>query len=359
MIRWFSQQTLDARRDLRDIGRETGKQIATIFRSCFLGRHAPHGIEYSPLASRDTSTEVEMSPVSPPLPRSASSTCASSSSPSTPTISAQRRNQATTITTNTTAATKRRSAARYTQRLPFRRIFTRNVTLTLAAHSILAFHVGTFQSLWFVFLSTPVYDPAHPPAWPREMPFFFTGGMGLPPRSVGLAMAILGVFGLALQLLLYPALSARLGTVRSWRLALPFFPITYLLVPYLGQVASRSPPPHPKDGPLAWLAMAGVLLCQVVARTFALPAQTILVNNCTPHPSVLGTLHGLAQSVSSLSRTVGPMLCGYFYGLGLQRGMVGAVWWGLSGVAVCGFLASLLVHEGDGHEIWLDGDVED
>lgn len=53
------------------------------------------------------------------------------------------------------------------------------------------------------------------------------------------------------------------------------------------------------------------------------------------------------------------MLCGYLYGLGLSGGVVGAVWWGLSGFAVFGWVASWFIKEGDGHEIWLEGDEED
>jgi hypothetical protein len=231
------------------------------------------------------------------------------------------------------------------------------------ASLLLAFHLGTFNSLWFVFLSTPVYDPTNPPesssaALARKLPFIFTGGLGLRPREVGMAMAILGVIGIVLQLAVYPRLSARLGTVRSWRLFLLFFPFTYFLVPYLSLVPSASSPPSPKDGIAVWAAIAGVLSLQVIGRTFALPAQTILVNNCTPHPSVLGTVHGIGQSVSSFARTLGPVLGGFLYGIGLARGVVGAVWWGLSGVAVCGCIASLFVREGDGHEIWLEGDKD-
>jgi hypothetical protein len=35
------------------------------------------------------------------------------------------------------------------------------------------------------------------------------------------------------------------------------------------------------------------------------------------------------------------------------------VFWGLSAVAACTVVASLVVREGDGHEIWLEGDEED
>lgn len=307
-----------------------------------LGSKSYDPIAYQPLSSSDASMSVDMS-VRPSHISSGTHSRQSSSVSSAP-------------------STRGSHKPRYTHRLPFRRIFTRNVTFTLIAHAILGFHVGTFNSLWFVFLSTPVYDPSSPPnsshAFPRKLPFFFTGGLGLRPKEVGMAMAVLGVLGISLQLLVYPTLSARLGTVKSWRIFLLFFPMAYFFLPYLSLVPSTSPPPHSKDGPLVWFSIAGVLLLQVIGRTFALPAQTILVNNCTPHPSVLGTVHGIGQSVSSFARTVGPVLCGWLYGLGLANGVVGAVWWGLSGVALCGVVASWWVREGDGHEIWLEGDEE-
>lgn len=249
---------------------------------------------------------------------------------------------------------------RYTQRLPFRRIFTRNVCVTLLARFCLAFHVGTFNSLWFVFLSTPVYDPNKPSDGPgRHLPFVFTGGLGLPPAKVGTAMAVLGFLGISLQLFVYPALSARLGTVRCLRMSLVCFPMAYFFAPYLSLVPSTTEPPGPKSGPAMWVAISGVLLCQVVGRTFASPNMAILVNNCSPHPSVLGTFHGLAQTCSSAARTLGPVLCGFLYGVGLAHGVVGGVWWGLSMWAAMGWLTSWLLKEGDGHEIWLDGDEED
>lgn len=236
---------------------------------------------------------------------------------------------------------------RYTQRLAFRRIFTKNVLMTLFAQFLLTLHIGTFNSLWFVFLSTPTETADEHET--RRLPFRFTGGLGMRPQSVGAAMAMLGVIGIALQLLLYPRLSARLGTLLSWRVALVLFPFVYFAVPYLAVVPS-------KTGPAIWVAICAVLSVHVTARTFVLPSQVILVNNCSPHPSVLGTVHGLGQSISSLGRTLGPVVGGVIYGYGLSEGYVGLVFWLLSCVAVCACLASLLVTEGDGHEIWLEGD---
>lgn len=329
-------KTLDARIGKVDWGRELGKKIGSALYTFFSRRQNNNA--YERLAtSEDGNTSFEMSP-SHSRNVSTSSSIGPVSSPST-------------------TMTKRRP--RYTQRLPFRRIFTRNVTNTLLSQSFLAFHTGTFNSLWFVFLSTPVYDPNKSGAYQQHLPFIFTGGMGLPPARVGLAMSILGVIGISLQLFIYPTISARLGTVRCLRIFLLFFPVAYFLAPFLSLVPSTSPPPEPKSGTAMWVSIVVVLLWQVVGRTFALPSGTLLVNNCSPHPSVLGTLHGLAQSCASAARTIGPMLCGYLYGLGLSSGVVGAVWWGLTGFAIVGWVVSWLIREGNGHEIWLEGDEDE
>ncbi|KAI0423422.1 major facilitator superfamily domain-containing protein [Xylaria sp. FL1042] len=321
------EETHDSLRHKHDIGIVLGRRL----KICL--RRNNNSIAYVPLHSRDTSigtvttTDYELSPNTP-------------------------RNSAELGPKRPTPH------RRYTRRLPFQRIFTHNVSFTLVSHFFLAFHVGTFNSLWFVFLSTPVYNPAEPdpPGFKPHLPFQFTGGLGLPPRSVGLAMAILGVIGILMQLLLYPWLSTRLGTLRSWRTFLFFFPITYLILPFLSIVPSSTPPPSQKTGLAIWVAISGVLFVQVSARTFALPAQTILVNNCTPHPSVLGTVHGLGQSASSLARTIGPVAGGWLYGLGLSHGLVGGVFWGMATIAVIGLVFSFWVREGDGHEILLEGD---
>jgi len=53
------------------------------------------------------------------------------------------------------------------------------------------------------------------------------------------------------------------------------------------------------------------------------------------------------------------MVGGVVYGFGLSNGVVGLVFWALASDAICACLASLLVKEGDGHEIWLEGDEQE
>ncbi|EGD89284.1 hypothetical protein H112_02900 [Trichophyton rubrum D6] len=222
------------------------------------------------------------------------------------------------------------------KRLPFRQIWTRNVLLTLATHIFLNFHTSAFTALCFVFLPTPRAPGS------QSSFFQFGGGLGMSSSKVGLATAIIGLIGLPIQIFIYPRIQWRLGTLRSFRIFLPFSPLAYLLAPFLVLL-----PDHPY---IVWPALSAVIFLQVVSRTFSLPATVILVNNSVPDRSVLGTLHGVAQSASSASRTLGPLIAGWGLGLGLKHNIVGAIWWALAIEAFLGWLVTWTIFEGAGIE---------
>ncbi|CEO59321.1 Putative MFS transporter [Penicillium brasilianum] len=243
--------------------------------------------------------------------------------------------------------------------LPFRRIWTKNVLCTLGAQAFFDFQMGAFNNLWLLFLSTPRYDPNDPASPSQRLPFAFTGGLGMLPQSVGFATAILGIIGMFLQFTIYPSINGRLGTAKSYQYFLSLFPLAYALAPYISLAPSSTPPPGQANGPWVWFWIIIVLFLQVTARTFTLPTSIILLNNCSPHPSVLGTIHGIGQSVSSAFRTIGPIFSGAWYGYGLDIGMVGFAWWLIALVSVFGCVAAIFVYEGSGHEIMLPGEEDD
>lgn len=144
--------------------------------------------------------------------------------------------------------------------------------------------------------------------------------------------------------------------MRCFRYSLFLFPLAYFLAPYLSLLPSPTPAPSPATGFWVWVGISLILTLQVTARTFALPASIILLNNSSPHPSVLATIHGIGQSVSSTFRTVGPIAAGYWYGVGLERGIVGIAWWLVAAVSSIGCIASFWVRNGTGHEILLPGE---
>ncbi|KAJ9640294.1 hypothetical protein H2199_005833 [Coniosporium tulheliwenetii] len=300
------EETLDARRDKPDYGLRFGRYL----RRLISRRRNSH--QYATVPDEDentltnTPTDIELQPSSstPPKPR-------------TP---------------------------KPAPNVPLRRIFTHNVLTTLLSHGLLAMHVGTFNNLWF----HPRFDASHPSPpshTTQSLPFAFTGGLALPPRQIGLALAILGIIGITLQLLLYPAVSARLSTVTTYRFSLLLFPVAYTIAPFLALIPSTAPPPAAAAGVPIWASIALVLLFQTAARTFALPATTVLVNNCCPDPRVLGTVHGIAQSVSSGTRTLGPVIFLALFGLGIKIGRVWLAWWALAVLAIVGAVAGRFVRE--------------
>ena len=244
------------------------------------------------------------------------------------------------------------------RQLPFRRIWTRNVVLTLITTAFYDFHLGAFANLWALFLSTP-RPAADPTNRARSLTFGLTGGLGMPSSRVGVASSFLGLIGMLLQITLYPPISARLGTLRSFQWFLIGFPIAYFIAPYLAVLPSSTAPPEPASGAFIWIGIILLLLLHTNSRTFTLPANIILLNNCSPRPSVLGTVHGIGQSVSACFRTVGPVVGGWWYGLGLDCGMVESGWWGLAVMSILGCCSAIWVYEGSGHEIYLEGENED
>lgn len=244
--------------------------------------------------------------------------------------------------------------------LPFHRLWTRNVIFTLITGAFYDFHLGAFTNIWSLFLSTPRHiSPGESAPARRDLPLLFTGGLGMPAATVGVATSFLGILGMTLQVTLYPPIQARLGTLRSFRWFLPLFPAAYFVAPYLSILPSASEAPAPASGLIIWAGIILVLLLQVTARTFTLPASIILLNNCSPHPSVLGTIHGLGQSVSAGFRTVGPVVGGWWYGYGLDIGMVAWGWWLVAAMSVVGCVTALGMHEGSGHEVFLPGERDE
>jgi len=227
---------------------------------------------------------------------------------------------------------------------------TPNVLLVLLTVAIFDFQMGGFASLWLVFLSSSRRDPTDS----INLPFHFTGGLAFPPSTLGFAMAILGFLGIVLQILLYPRVNARYGLLKSTRWSLLVFPLAYFLAPYLSLLVRSvnldavAADANSNTSPSAalWFGITLVLLLQVGARTFALPGTILLINNSAPHPSMLGTVHGLGASTSSAFRTIGPIITGYWYGVGLHQGMVGFGWWALSLVSVVGCLCSFWAKDG-------------
>lgn len=218
-----------------------------------------------------------------------------------------------------------------------RRIWTRNVIVTIVSFALLPLHNSAFMQVFPVFLSTP--PTPHPSS---TSVFLFNGGLGLSSPTIGLFLSAFGIFGILIQLLIYPSLQAALGTLRAYRVALAIFPVAYIAAPYLCLI------PHQGSVVAQYLAIAFILFLQVTARTFGIPSSVILLTNASPDPGSLAAVHGVGNMFSSLCRAVGPALGGVIFGWGVERGVVGVVWWAyLLVIAVVGLGWSWALEEGE------------
>ncbi|SPO05546.1 uncharacterized protein DNG_08233 [Cephalotrichum gorgonifer] len=197
-------------------------------------------------------------------------------------------------------------------RLPFRKIFTRDVLTAMVAFGLLPLHNSAFMHIFPVYLSTP---PAAPDT-PHTL-LSFTGGLGLRSSAIGLWLSAFGVGGILLQLFIYPRIQGRVGTLGVLRIALVIFPAVYVLAPYLSLAA----------GAARWAGLGLVICGQIAARTMAIPSTVILLTEAAPAKNVLGTVHGAGNMLVSLARAVGPAVGGVVFAWGVENGVVGAVWW--------------------------------
>ena len=204
---------------------------------------------------------------------------------------------------------------------PFRAIFTKNVCLTMLQHFLQSLHVSAFNTIFFSLLPAPKAGNIN-----FHLPFRFSGGLGLSSKKVGFANTTIGMIGIPLQLVIYPMLIGSLGVKRSYRIFLPLSIAAYCLLPYLVLL--------PDNVVLIWTCLSAVLILHLLSRTFVNPATVMLVDDSAPSPNLLGTVHGVATSISSAARIMGPTAGGLMLGWGLSHNIVGLPLWVLTIVAV-------------------------
>ncbi|THC97794.1 hypothetical protein EYZ11_002710 [Aspergillus tanneri] len=209
--------------------------------------------------------------------------------------------------------------------------FTKQVIFNIVAYGILAYHSVSFDQLMPVFLSTPKSDED------VVLPFKFTGGLGLPTKTIGFMLAVQGVYSMIAQLWLFPLVVRNFGTLRTFRFVLLVWPPLYLVVPYLILLPER----------LQTTAVYFALICKITFHVIAFPATAILLANAAPSSKVLGSINGAAASTASLSRAFGPTVTGLLHSKGLESGYSVLAWWACGIVCVIGAIESLWMEESE------------
>ena len=148
-------------------------------------------------------------------------------------------------------------------------------------------------------------------------------------------LAVQGLYSMFAQLLIFPIVARKLGSLNTFRLAISLWPLLYLVVPYMVLL-----PHFCQEG-----AAYSVLLLKMTAHVLAFPSLAIVTANSAPSKDVLGLVNGAAASTASLARALGPTVTGAVHTWGLSIGVTGIAWWFCGIICLLGAIESFWMHE--------------
>ena len=173
----------------------------------------------------------------------------------------------------------------------------------------------------------------------QNLPFHFSGGFGWSTHRNGAFLAIQGVLQMFAQVILFPWLNRKLGSLRTFWITLCVYPILYLFAPYLALLPETLRIP----------GLLALIVGKVTLQSLSYPSLAIILTNSSPSKRVLGTLNGVAMSSASVCRGFGPTVSGAMDSLGDTLGMSGLAWWTIAAVALVGWLPGFALNEGNKH----------
>ncbi|EAU35639.1 conserved hypothetical protein [Aspergillus terreus NIH2624] len=233
----------------------------------------------------------------------------------------------------------KRSNAKRAVKIPsWKDVFTPQSSIILLSYSTMAMHNMAFDSLFPVFLHSPAQVRDGNPD--VNLPFKFIGGFGVDSQTIGIYYTLIGIIGMLVQFLVFPTVAKKYGVLNCYKTVVVIFPVLYLLTPFTALT------PDSLRHVTVFLLMLGKLFMSI----FGFPCITILLTNSATSLSVLGTLNGVATSVSAIGRAAGPAICGAAYSFGVKEGYVIFPWWLLATFASVSAIPVFWTVESEGYQ---------
>jgi MFS family permease len=163
------------------------------------------------------------------------------------------------------------------------------------------------------------------------------GGLGFTPASIGLWMSAYGCVSVVFQFAFFPRIIARFGPGRVVVATAASFGVLYTLFPFENMMARRG---GTATGVWPLIVLQLVSLSVTVmgfSKSFASYAVGpdidgvfcaqgsvfMFVSSAAPNKRSLGAMNGLAQTVVSILRTVGPAAAASLFAFSLQNDILG------------------------------------
>jgi hypothetical protein len=218
----------------------------------------------------------------------------------------------------------------------YREVFSPQSNINLVVYTLLAMHAVAFDQLLPVFMHHPPKDIHSPDV---HLPLRFAGGFGIGSGRIGVLFTIYGVYGMFIQFLVFPPLARRYGVLNCLKACSLTFPLVYLAAPFTSLLPTSR---------LRQMAMMALMLVKGWCAVFAFPCITILLTNSAASLRILGTLNGVATSISAIGRAAGPALSGLAFTVGADAGYVILSFWFLATIATLGAIPVFWLVEMEG-----------
>ncbi|KFY47696.1 hypothetical protein V495_01869 [Pseudogymnoascus sp. VKM F-4514 (FW-929)] len=215
-------------------------------------------------------------------------------------------------------------------------VFNRQSNLNLLSYAILALHSMAMDQLLPIFMHHPQQIPD---SSNTELPFKFSGGFGISSSRIGTLFTAYGICSGIVQFFIFPPVVRRFGVLRCYRVCAVIVPSVMFATPYTALIQS----PIRQQ-----LAMFSLMIVKAFCGIFMFPCSTIMLTNSAASLRLLGTLNGVATSVSSIGRAAGPFFAGAAFTWGLEKGYVIVAWWMLGCIAILGAIPIFMLVEMDG-----------
>ncbi|PNS14762.1 hypothetical protein CAC42_1991 [Sphaceloma murrayae] len=229
------------------------------------------------------------------------------------------------------------------QSLSAKTVFNRDTVLLLG--TFLIFQLGniSYNSLY------PIFGQGNPPT-----------GRNLTPEENGISLGFAGVVTIIFQIGIFGKLRDRIGNKISYRVGLLGYVVAFVLMPFVGYKDGKdgTGPPTTHGRAILYAELGAVLILKTVSAVGCLTSSLLLITNSAPNHAVLGSLNGLAQTLSAGGRAVGPFISGALFTASVHVKPKGeAVAFGVfGGVVFVAFLLSLGIR---GENLEAEGDEDD
>ncbi|KAG8950368.1 hypothetical protein FRC04_007810 [Tulasnella sp. 424] len=176
------------------------------------------------------------------------------------------------------------------------------------------------------------------------------GGVGFTTSQIGIILSCVGVLATFTNLVIFPPLQRRVGTVALYQAAMGLQVVMVTLFPLVSKLAVWDAEATGGKPGLATEAGIAAMIITKCGGGVVFACNMILVSQSTPSRTSLGAVNGVAQMVASAMRAMGPTLATIlfavstdpqFHALGGQL-----IWVYMVFLALAGVYASSKVQEG-------------